>query len=151
MLTLLLALLPSPALARDLHGRLGVGFEDQLSGNGGISARYWLPGGKDTPQIGVEAVLGLDLRDGGEGVSAGVRGMWAFLEEDNLNLYAAGGLGWVGAAESVRMQPSMGAEFFLFGLENLGFSAEWGLNVDLGRDVAVATPGRAVTGVRYYF
>jgi hypothetical protein len=156
---ILLHMLAHDAHARDLHGRGGVGFEDQLAadaGGGALSARYWLPAAGTpvtgrAPHVGVEVAIGLDVRDGGTGVSAGAHALYAFLVEDNLNLYAGVGAAWVGATSSVRVQPALGAEFFLFGLENLGVSAEWGLNVDVGERFALTTPGNAVAGVRYYF
>ena len=155
----LLHLLAHDAHARDLHGRLGVGFEDQLAataGSGAVSARYWLPavGSANparSPHVGVEVALGLDLREGGTGASVGARVLYAFLLEDNFNLYGAGGVGWLGATSSVRVQPAVGAEFFLFGLENLGITTEWGMNLDLGEEISLSTPGNAVAGVRYYF
>ena len=151
MHALLAAVLSHSALARDLHGQVGVGFESQLSGDGALSGRYWLPGGKDAPLIGVEGVLGMNLDPTQARVSAGARAMGVFLVEDNLNLYGAAGIAWVGGPNVVRIQPAIGAEFFLFGLENLGVTAEWGLDVDLGSAWRVATPGHPVTGVRYYF
>ena len=155
----LLHLLAHDAHARDLHGRVGIGFEDQLAagaGSGAVSARYWLPtsgasDGARTPHVGVELDLGLDVREGGAGASVGARALYAFLLEDNLNLYVGGGLAWLGATSAVRVQPAVGAEFFLFGLENLGITTEWAMNLDLGEDVSLTTPGNAVAGVRYYF
>ena len=33
----------------------------------------------------------------------------------------------------------MGADFFLFGLDNLGFTVEWGLNLDTGGSPGLET------------
>lgn len=151
MIALLATALLAPAHARDLHGRVGVGFENQLSGDGALSGRYWLPGDTDAPLVGIEGVLGMNLDPTQARLSAGVRALGVFLVEDNLNLYGAASVAWVGGPNVVRLQPAIGAEFFLFGLENLGVTAEWGLDVDLGSDWRVATPGHPVTGVRYYF
>jgi hypothetical protein len=158
MLALVHVLL-ADAHARELHGRVAVGFEDQLaatSDGGALSARYWLPtasgaGSARAPMVGAELSVGLDVREGGAGPSVGGRVLYAFLLEDNLNLVASGGVAWVGATRSLRLQPALGAEFFLFGLENLGISAEWGVNVDVGESFALTTPGNSVAGVRYYF
>jgi hypothetical protein len=45
-------------------------------------------------------------------------------------------------------------EFFFFGLERLGLSAEFGVNVDVGPgivDVATTSGTAASVGVHYYF
>ncbi len=52
----------------------------------------------------------------------------------------------------MRLQPALGAEFFLYGLENLGFSTEWGLNLDLAKTTRVDTiSGGPAVAVHYYF
>jgi hypothetical protein len=45
----------------------------------------------------------------------------------------------------------MGADFFLFGLENLGFTIEWGLNIDVGPTSGVSTTAAAAAGAHYWF
>ena len=89
--------------------------------------------------------------------------LFAFLAEDNLNLYAGVGAGYAGfddGSRAVRAQPALGVEFFLFGLENLGLSAEFGVNVDVGissSGIDVTTGAGpdassfAAIGVHYYF
>ena len=52
----------------------------------------------------------------------------------------------------MRLQPVIGAEFFLYGLENLAFLVEWGLTIDLGSENRVYTTSTAPSaGVHYYF
>jgi hypothetical protein len=109
----------------------------------------------------VELLFGFDI-DGDDttqdAISAGARLLYGLVAEDNMNLYAAAGLGWVsytdasGSTSALRVQPGLSAEFFFFGLENLGFSADWGVAIDLGKPTGVASyasvPGM---GVHYYF
>ena len=52
----------------------------------------------------------------------------------------------------MRVQPAVGAQFFFFGLENLGFSVEWGVNADFGEGYRVATFGTGpAAAVHYWF
>ena len=44
----------------------------------------------------------------------------------------------------------MGADFFLFGLDNLGFTVEWGLNLDTG-GTGLGTAAAVGAGVHYWF
>src|SRR5262249_26458356 len=142
-------LVAPPAVAKDLNGRFGVGFSQQFGGDGGMSAvslRYGLPTGKPTTNIGLEADVGANVTSVTD-FFVGGRLLWGVVAEDNMNLYLGAGVGYlqrhVGvdqddgtvdqeAAGGLRIQPSLGAEFFLFGLENLGFTTELGVNVDLG-------------------
>jgi hypothetical protein len=69
-----------------------------------------------------------------------------------LHLGLGAGIWGEGNTNSLRLQPVVGAEFFLYGLENLGFLVEWGLTVDLGSENRVYTTSTAPSaGVHYYF
>lgn len=146
---LLLALLAAPVHAKDLHGRVGVGFDQAIGQTASLSARYWLPLPAKAPNIGLEAAVGLDTAN--EGFTAGARAFYVFVEEDNLNLYGAAGAAWLGGRNALRVQPGLGAEFFLFGVENLGIAAEGSVNVDLGAPTSVSTSGTLGAAVHYYF
>ncbi len=170
-LLLLSTLVPASA-AKDLNGRVGLGFSQQFGGNGAMSAvslKYGIPTGKPTTNLGVELDVGVDVAGGATGFFGGGRFLWGAVAEDNMNLNLGLGVGYLqrnvigvddtGAATdpepygTVRLQPSLGAEFFLFGLENLGFTAELGLNLDLvDGGVNVLTVGGAPgVGMHYYF
>jgi hypothetical protein len=152
------ALLISPvAHAKDLRNRIGVGFNNQFGHASSLSVRYGLPWNKEAINLQLELLAGVDLDSDDtttDAVSAGARVLYAIVAEDNMNLYAAAGLGWVShdGEAGVRLQPGLSAQFFLFGLENLGFSADWGLSLDVGTNSAVASftsaPGM---GLHYYF
>lgn len=168
---LLLSALVSPAAAKDLNGRLGLGFSQQFGGSGAMSAvslRYGLPTGKPTTNLGVEVDVGVDVAGGATDLFGGGRFLWGAVAEDNMNLNLGFGVGYLqrntfetatdGTSTAtpygtIRLQPSLGAEFFLFGLENLGFTTELGLNLDLvGGGVEVLTVGGApAVGMHYYF
>jgi hypothetical protein len=148
---MLLTLLIATASARDLHGTLGLGFDSHVGDGAALSARYWLPLGKGAPNVGVQAVLGLDTAGTDPDWATGGRALYGFVEEDNMNLYAALGAYALGARRVLRVQPAVGAEFFLFGLEHLGISAQWALDVDVGEAGGVATRGAGAAAVHYYF
>lgn len=148
---MLLTLLVATATARDLHGTLGLGFDSHVGDGAALSARYWLPLGKGAPNVGVQAVVGLDTAGANPDWATGGRALYGFVEEDNMNLYAAFGAYALGARGVLRVQPAVGAEFFLFGLEHLGFSAQWCMDVDMGRNDGVATRGAGAAAVHYYF
>lgn len=154
--TMALALIVGSAQAKDLSGRVGVGFNHNFGDHSAISVRYALPLGDPALQVQVEGFGGLALNNGNTGwFIAGGRALGAVVVEDNMNLYLAAGAGYMTDGtqntSALRLQPSMGAEFFLFGLENLGFMTEWGVNVDLGSVTGVSTAANAGVGVHYWF
>lgn len=155
MIAALLVATAPLAEANDLRGRLGLGFHAGLGTVSAISARYALPTKSPAVNIQLEANGGVAA---GTSVDtelvAGGRLIYGVVAEDNLSLYAAGGAHYVanGPTDIVRVQPAVGAEFFFFGLENLGFGVEWGVNLDFGESTGIRTVsgGPAVT-VHYWF
>lgn len=154
LLLLTLLLLPSIAQAKDLRNRLGVGFDNQFGQYPALSLRYGLPAKNSAFNVQTELDAGF-LADSDnstvDGLYTGARLLWAFSVEDNMNLYAAAGAGALIDENNTafRVMPGLSAEFFTFGLENLGFSAEWGLTIDLGSPSAVGT--FSALGAHYYF
>ena len=86
-----------PAHAKDLRGRSGVGFNQQFGHVSALSVRYGLPTPSPVINVQVEGAFGLDTAAGKDGgnVFAGARVLYGFLAEDNMNLFAGGGLGIV--------------------------------------------------------
>lgn len=153
---LLCLLAPSVASAKDLGGRVGVGFIHSFGDQSALSVRYGLPLGDPALNVQLEAFGGFAANTASTGwLVAGGRGLYAVVVEDNLNLYVGAGAGLLTdqatRQQALRIQPTMGAEFFLFGLENLGFMTEWGINVDLGDATGVSTAANAGVGVHYWF
>jgi hypothetical protein len=148
-----LALVPTSAIAKDLSGKVGVGFNNQFSSLSALSARYVLP--TEGLHLAVEANVGTSILKGQENAAfGGLRVLYGLVREDNMLLHMGLGAGiWgEGNTNSLRLQPVVGAEFFLYGLENLGFLVEWGLTVDLGSENRVYTTSTAPSaGVHYYF
>ncbi len=159
-LLLALALLLSPTLShgKDLRGRVGLGFQNNFSELLSISAKFGLPTERETANVQLQVLVGFSLSTkADERFFAGCRVLLPFIAEDNLNLYGAVGAGWLRRAEAdqlLRVSGAVGAEFFLFGLENLGLAAEFGLQLEVAPpDVEVGTTSGTVAGlaIHYYF
>ncbi len=152
----LLALaLPASASAKDLNGRFGVGAEQASSGLSTLSFRIGFPTGKPTTNIGLGIDAGIDTLSstGTTDYFGGARLYFGVVAEDNMNLYlgVAAGYASTDGVSAIRVGPNLGAEFFLFGLENLGFLAELQLNVDIGGSLRISTFGAPAIGFHYYF
>jgi hypothetical protein len=160
------------AEAKDLTGRVGVGYEDTLvAGPGeslsGISARFY-----PTQQLFVGGVLGFQSVDpDAEGADTqtsfglGANAGYVFVDEPNLNLYGGAGLsfGSVSVTEgadtegktALGLNVGVGMEFFFVGLPNLGFTAFYGMSYasvdDLGSSLSLGGDDFGTYGIRYYF
>ena len=141
-----------PAAAKDLGNRIGVGFQSQLGAVPALSARYGLPTANPAVNIQVEADFGFATGDVAQ-LYAGGRGLYGLVVEDNMNLYGYVGAGWndSGAGGAFRLQPGLEVQAFPFGLENLGLTGSFGLNVDLGGQTSISTTGAVAAGLHYWF
>jgi len=152
-----LLLLVTPAVAKPLGGRVGVGFENSFSSLSSLSIKWCLPVRDRNLNLQLQAVGGFSLLEGIQDTYfAGGRLLYGFLAEDNMNLYAAAGVGYgrfSGGQEAVRLSPTMAAEFFLFGLDSLGLTIEWGIHADVGTATEITSVGSsfASLGAHYYF
>ncbi len=160
MLLLSLLALSADAQAKDLRSRIGVGLYQpiDIGTKGGsltmISLRYGLPLAKPTQNLILELDAGfrVDASLAEAGYGGGLRVLYALVVEDNLNFYGSVYGGYqqnFGGDPAARVTPGVGVEFFPFGLDNLGISADIGLNLDFGKDVHFGTA--PALGVRYYF
>ena len=150
----LLLFLPASAHANDLRSRFGFGFHAGLSTIPALSVRYALPTARPEVNVQVELDVGFDVNGDSAGAVVGGRALYGVVAEDNMSLYVAAGAAYVAEGEdpAIRLQPAMGAEFFMFGLENLGFGVEWGINVDLGASPVLKTvSGAPAVTVHYWF
>lgn len=163
------------AEAKDLTGRVGVGYENTLVGGAGgaglsgIAGRYYA-----TPQLLLNAQFGLLMidpdangADSQNSFGLGVGGGYVFIDEPNLNLFAGAGLSFgqvpgsdptTGESEgktAIGLNAGVGMEFFLVGLPNLGLTASYGLSYanvsDVASTIAIGGGDYATFGIRYYF
>ena len=145
---------PSTALAKDLRGRFGAGFNTSFGQVNALSMRWGVP--TPDPAINVQTELDLGFasyQDTDSALFMGGRVLYGIVAEDNMNLYVGGGAGYIGYAGEglVRIQPAASVDFFLFGLENLAFNANWGLNLDAGRATGMSTTASLGAGMHYFF
>jgi hypothetical protein len=147
---------PTMAHAKDLSGKFGIGFNNQLGGGPALAVRYGIPTGDDSPlNLVVEGHTGFSAYEGtAQAFVAGGRLMFSTVVEDNMNFYVGAGAGYVmqDGQQVVRFQPLASVDFFLFGLDNLGFTTAFGLDLDVGGDApGIATTTAALAGVTYWF
>jgi hypothetical protein len=152
----LISTVPTMAHAKDLSGKFGIGFNNQLGGGPALAVRYGIPTGDDSPlNLVVEGHTGFSAYGGtAQAFVAGGRLLFSTVVEDNMNFYVGAGAGYVmqDGQEVVRLQPLASVDFFLFGLDNLGFTTAFGLDLDVGGDApGVATTTAALAGVTYWF
>lgn len=154
--TFLVPLASSKAHARDLQGRLGLGYNAQFAStqarNGvpGISLKYAL-----TRDIAAEAVVGVATTSPGNSVFA-AKFFKNLFYETNLNFYFLFGAGIVSASQRTGAEflGGFGTEFFIPGVESLGFSMEVGGSLhNLSGSFALRTMGVSFlnAGMRFYF
>lgn len=152
----IVSLFSSLVFAKEMPQRLGVGIKDNTS--------------QSVPSLAaVYHINGLTAVTGGVGVDtqkdyskfqihAGVRHV--IFHETQLHYYAGGQLGLVTFEEPIEGKENgfeanflMGVEFFLTGLENVGFSVEGGLGLSSVKNTRIRTfadhPLRA--GIIFYF
>lgn len=144
------------ASAKDLTNRLGIGFKNQFAFDlPSIAAQYY-PG----PDLGLAAVIGIDTQKDSSRFGAMVKLNRIVFKEDNLNFYLGAGAGLISQETSGNNQSGFqlmaygGAEFFFAGLENLGFSMEFGPSVtSLSSQVRFSTFGDSPlrAGITFYF
>lgn len=143
------------------NSRIGVGFNSQLSqaGVNSVSVRYWAD-----DRIGFDGMLGFALGDNNKYFDLGGKILFVLRKEQNASIYGFGLLGIENASTKnpftgdttsdtgVTVAGGLGAEFFLTGLPNLGFSTELGLGYNSTSKI-FGTFGNWIpsAGVRYYF
>jgi len=147
--------LSTTASAKDLTGHFGVGFNTQIGDVPTVAVRYGLPFIDPAVNLQIEGNFGFSAyKSQTSQMFAGGRLLYAAVVEDNMNLYLAGGGGFVSqAGEGVfRLQPGAEVQFFPFGLENLGVCIGWGINIDMGSgESGTRTVGSMLTGAQYWF
>lgn len=145
----------SPAFGKDLTSRLGIGGKNNTAFNLPSLAAVYYP----SPDFGVTGGLGIDTQkdESRFTVNGGVRRI--LFREDHMNFYFGGQLGLVNYEAGGDKQSGFeltavsGGEFFLPGLESLGFTFEAGVGVTSMRNTRFRTisddPIRA--GIIFYF
>ncbi len=150
------------AEAKDLHGRFGVGYNGQFSnreatrGVPGVSIKYGL-----TRDLGASLVFGINTASPVNSVTA-LKFFQNIFAETNMNFYFTLGGGILSTADSTGLVSAtstefltaLGAEFFIPGLESLGFTIESGVKfTNVTGTFALKTMGLSFidAGVHFYF
>lgn len=148
----------SAAEAKDLSQRLGVGYSNQFGvpeTMPSISVRYY-----PNQQYGMQGSIGVDTEQGSNRFGVSAKFIKIVFREDNMNFYIAGGGGLVSdqvsgsTSSGIDVAGVFGGEFFLPGLESLGFSFEGGVGVtSVSSNVRFRTIGDSPlrAGMFFYF
>lgn len=150
-----IALIASTGQAKDLSSRLGVGFRDAFPFEMPAIAVQYYP----NSELGLFSALGVDTKENYSqfGLQLGVRKI--IFKEDHMNFFMGGALSLL-TQEIASVKNSgydlaalVGGEFFLSGLDNLGFNFETGVAVTSLDKVRFRTLGDHVfrAGMIFYF
>lgn len=150
-------LIPLPAAqARELQGRVGIGYNSEFANYTasepipGVSLKYGL-----TRDIAIEGIVGLQTSSPSNSVTA-VKFFKNVFYETNLNFYfmVGGGVVSQGGRTGAQFLGGMGAEFFIPGIESLGFATETGISFDnVSGTFLLKTLGVSFlnAGIHFYF
>lgn len=152
--SLLPALWPFAAPAKDMESRLGLGFRDSMAiaGLPALAANYY-----PNPELGLTGALGIDTEENNSkfGLQLGMRKR--IFKEDQLNFFMGGAFTLL-TQEIATVKKSgyelsalVATEFFLTGLENLGFNIEAGIGVSNVDKVRFRTLGQSFLGAGIFF
>ena len=155
---LILGVLASPGLAKELKGNLGIGFNSQFSPQDvdSLSGKYWI-----NNELAVQGLFGFNFSDPSDELDIGGKVYFKIKDEENLHVDAIAGLGFArvdpdkGSTETAKwLSVGIGIEYFFSGLPNLGFSTEVGLTMtDYDDDNSFGTSADSFVGagIHYYF
>lgn len=155
---LVLTFVASGLQAKDLSQRLGVGYSDQFGISNAmpsISVRYF-----PNQQYGIQGSVGVDTEKDANRFGFSAKFIKLVFREDNMNFYVAAQAGLVSrekaskTASGIDGAVAFGGEFFLPGLESLGFVFEAGVGVtSVTSDMRFRTFGDSPlkAGMFFYF
>lgn len=162
--SLLISLLSTSVFAKDLTHRLGVGFKNNMSQNLPSVAAIYYP----STDVALTGGFGVDTRKDHSAFQVNAGGRYIIYPEKNMNFYIGTQIGVISydqtevdssGASSVKKQNGLeasgifGTEFFLSGLENLGFTFEAGLALSTADSSRFRTVGDDPfkAGLIFYF
>lgn len=151
-----LILMGSAASAKDLGSRLGIGYRNSLvSFNLPSVAAFYYP----SNDFGVFSSLGVDTEEDNSkfALVAGVRRI--IFKEERMNFFMGGAVGMVNQEIATKKESGfelaalIGGEFFLDGLESLGFNFESGVGISNVKKTRFRTLGDSfvTAGIVFYF
>lgn len=152
----LIALAGSQASAKELGSRLGIGYRNSLvSFDLPSIAAFYYP----SNDFGVFSSLGVDTEEDNSkfALVAGVRRI--IFKEENMNFFMGGAVGMVNQEVATQKDSGfelaalVGGEFFLPGLDSLGFNFETGMGISNVKKTRFRTLGDSFVnaGMVFYF
>jgi hypothetical protein len=132
MIFFLITSLSVSAEAKELLGRIGLGYNAQfantsmVNGSPGISMKYGI-----APRSAIEVIAGFYSGNNGSGVAA-FKYMQTIHPESYANFYFLTGAGYVYASgrNGVEILGGLGSEFFIPGVDSVGISFEAGMSAE---------------------
>lgn len=128
---LMIFCLGASAQAKDLTNRLGIGYKNQFAEEvPGISLQYY-----PTSDYGISGTMGLDTEKDNSKFGMMFKFYRIVFTEKNMNFFMGAGAGLLSSetagknSSGFELNGFVGGEFFLPGLDNLGFMFEAGLGV----------------------
>jgi hypothetical protein len=140
-----------------MHGRLGVGYNSEFANSyagsrrlPGVSVKY-----SATRDIALEGIIGIATTSPSNSVT-GIKFFKNIFFETNLNFYFMLGGGIINANQQLggELLGGFGAEFFIPGVDSLGFSVETGASFNnASGSYALETLGVSFldAGIHFYF
>ncbi len=156
ILPILLLIFSSFAQAKDLTNRLGVGYRDSyVSFDLPSIAAFYYP----SPDVGVVGSLGVDTQENNSKFALSVGMRRIIFKEDNMNFFMGGQVAMINNEVSstkdngFEIAATVGGEFFLSGLDSLGFNFETGVGITNVKKTRFRTVGSSFVGggIVFYF
>ncbi|MCB0394793.1 MAG: organic solvent tolerance protein [Bdellovibrionales bacterium] len=142
--------------AKELTNRLGVGYSNEMSVDlPSIAAQYY-----PSPELGLSAALGVETGDDLSNFGLLIKVYRIIFPEDHMNFYMGAGAGLLSTKvdddneSGFELSGFVGGEFFIPGIDSLGFSFEGGIGiVSLSSGVEFRTIGHhpLQAGMIFYF
>jgi hypothetical protein len=152
----ILVLLPAIGFTKVMDARLGVGFRDTFAIRDlpALAMNYYPNSG-----MGITGALGIDTEENNSKFALQVGLRKRIFEEDQLNFFMGGNFSLLTQEVATvkrsgyELSAVVATEFFLTGLENLGFNLEAGIGVSNLDKVRFRTLGHSFldAGIIFYF
>jgi hypothetical protein len=116
-----------------MSGRLGLGLSNQLASNmSAISFKI-----QQTESSAFGGLVALDSNSDTTDYGLGLKGYRLLFDEPHLNFYASGLVAALKKNDQsgYQLDGTLGSEFYIPGLESIGFSFEFGLSINKVNDV----------------
>jgi len=145
----------NPVFAKDMQQRLGVGYRNSFIVDvPAVAANYFF-----SNEIATQFSIGMDTQKDNSRSAYGLGLRRTIFKEANLNFHIGGQVGLVNqeisgsTSSGFDLAALAGVEFFMAGLENLGFSVDTGIAMSSIQQTRFRTVGQSFlsAGIFFYF